>query len=83
MAVIMCPVPDITVPLPSERTDNMACLFTEGGPMIDYSTAFTGGDFFGTGHCSTAYDYGNVPLEAHVVNDNRIDLNEEDLDILD
>ena len=77
MAVIMCPVPDITVPLPLERTDNMGCIAT------DYSTAFTGGDFFGTGYCSTVYNYGNVPSEAHVVNDNKIDLNEEDLDILD
>lgn len=77
MAVIICPVPNVTVPLPSERIDNMGCFTT------DYSTAFTGGDFFGTGCCSTAYNYGNVPLEAHVVNDNRIDLEEEDLDILD
>lgn len=83
MAVIMCPVPDVTVSLPPERTDNMACLFTEGGPMTDYSTAFTAGDFFGTGYCSTVYNYGNVPSEAHVVNDKRMDLNEEDLDILD
>ena len=77
MAVIMCPVPNVTVPPLLERIDNMPCFVT------DYSTSFTGGDFFGTGYCSTAYNYGNVPLEAHIVNDNRIDLNEEDLDILD
>ena len=77
MAVIMCPVPNVTVPPPIVRINNMGCFTT------DYSTAFTGGDFFGTGYCSTAYDYGNVPLEAHVVNDSRIDLEEEDLDILD
>lgn len=76
MAVIMCPVPNVTVPPPLGRIDNMGCFTT------DYSTAFTAGDFFSR-CCSTAYDYGNVPSEVHVVNDNRIDLNEEDLDILD